>query len=66
MKGDEVVTIHGLAEGLKPRQMMEMSVKFADGSIKKVPLLCRIATLDELEYFKHGGIMQYVLRNLAA
>ena len=66
MKGDEVVTIHGLAEGLKPRQMMEMSVKFADGSTKKVPLLCRIATLDELEYFKHGGIMQYVLRNLAA
>ncbi len=66
MKGDEVVTIHGLAEGLKPRQMMEMSVKYADGSTKKVPLLCRIATLDELEYFKHGGIMQYVLRNLAA
>ncbi len=66
MKGDEIVTIHGLAEGLKPRQMMEMSVKYADGATKQVPLLCRIATLDELEYFKHGGIMQYVLRNLAA
>ena len=38
----------------------------ADGSKKKVPLLCCIATLDELEYFRHGGIMQYVLRNLAA
>jgi aconitate hydratase len=46
--------------------MMEMSIKYADGKTKKVPLLCRIATLDELEYFKHGGIMQYVLRNLAA
>ncbi len=66
MKGDEVVTIHGLAHGLQPRQAMEMAIKFGDGSTKKVPLHCRIMTLDELEYFKHGGIMQYVLRNLAA
>ncbi len=66
VKGDELVTIHGLGETLKPRQMMEMTVKFADGATKQVPLLCRIATLDELEYFRHGGIMQYVLRQLAA
>ena len=66
LKGDELITINGLAVGLQPRQMMEMSVQYADGTKKKVPLLCRIATLDELEYFKHGGIMQYVLRNLAA
>ncbi len=66
LKGDELITINGLAVGLAPRQMMEMAVKYSDGKTKKVPLLCRIATLDELEYFKHGGIMQYVLRNLAA
>ena len=64
--GDEKVTIHGLGESLKPRQKMEMTVKFADGRSATVPLLGRIATLDELEYFKHGGILQYVLRGLAA
>jgi aconitate hydratase len=66
LKGDEEVTIHGLGESLKPRQMMEAEIKFADGADKKVPLLCRIATLDELEYFNNGGILQYVLRQLAA
>ncbi len=38
----------------------------SDGAKKNVPLLCRIDTLDELDYFKNGGILQYVLRNLAA
>ena len=66
MKGDEKVTIHGLGDALKPRQKMKMEITYADGTKKTVPLLCRIATLDELEYFRHGGIMQYVLRQLAA
>ena len=66
LKGDELVTFHGLGDDLKPRQMMEMEITSADGSKTTVPLLCRIATLDELEYFRHGGIMQYVLRQLAA
>ena len=39
---------------------------YADGTKKNVPLLCRIDTLDELEYFKNGGILHYVLRQLAA
>ncbi|HWG06164.1 MAG TPA: aconitate hydratase AcnA [Beijerinckiaceae bacterium] len=64
--GDEQITIHGLGESLKPRQQMEMLVNYADGRSADVPLLCRIATLDELEYFRHGGILQYVLRSLAA
>ncbi len=66
LKGDEIVTIHGLSEGLKPRQIMSAEIKFADGSVKKVPLVCKIATEDELEYFKNGGILPYVLRQLAA
>jgi aconitate hydratase len=37
-----------------------------DGGLKRVPLVCRIDTLDELDYFKNGGILQYVLRHLAA
>jgi len=66
LKGDETVTILGLGDSLKPRQKMTAEIKFADGSVKKVPLLCRIATLDELEYFKNGGILHYVLRQLVA
>ncbi len=66
MKGDETVTILGLGAKLKPRQKMEMAITYADGTVKKVPLLCRIATLDELEYFRHGGILQYVIRQLVA
>ncbi|MCB1487714.1 MAG: hypothetical protein KDJ88_09675, partial [Bauldia sp.] len=66
LDGSETVTIAGIAEGLKPRQTLEAEIKFADGSVKVVPLLCRIDTLDELEYFNNGGILQYVLRRLAA
>ncbi|CEJ10869.1 Aconitate hydratase 1 [bacterium YEK0313] len=65
LKGDETVTIHGL-ETVKPRQKMEAEVTFSDGKVKKVPILCRIDTLDEIDYFKNGGILQYVLRDLAA
>ncbi len=66
LKGDEVVTIRGIATGLKPRQKFTAEIKSADGSLKEVPLLCRIDTLDELDYFKNGGILNYVLRQLAA
>ena len=65
LKGDETVSILGLAN-VKPRQKMEAEVTRPDGSTFKVPLLCRIDTLDEIEYYKNGGILQYVLRNLAA
>jgi len=66
LKGDEIVTIKGIAGDLKPRQMLDAEITFADGSQKVVPLLCRIDTLDELDYFRNGGILQYVLRNLVA
>jgi aconitate hydratase len=66
LKGDETVTIRGIAGELKPRQMLDAEITFADGTTKVVPLLCRIDTLDELDYFKNGGILQYVLRNLVA
>jgi aconitate hydratase len=45
---------------------MVARVTYADGKVKEVPILCRIDTLDELAYFKNGGILQYVLRDLAA
>jgi len=66
LKGDEKVTIRGLQGDLKPRQKLTAEIVSSDGSRKDVSLLCRIDTLDELEYYRNGGILQYVLRNLAA
>ncbi len=66
LKGDETVTIRGIATDLKPRKKLTAEIKMADGSVKQVPLLCRIDTIDELDYFKNGGILNYVLRQLAA
>ena len=66
LKGDEKVTIRGLQGDLKPRQKLTAEIVSSDGSLKQVSLLCRIDTLDELEYYRNGGILHYVLRNLAA
>jgi aconitate hydratase len=66
LKGNETVTIYGLGETLRPRQKMEAIINYADGRSVTIPLLCRIATLEELEYFNNGGILSYVLRQLAA
>ena len=65
LNGDETVTIEEL-ENIRPRQKMVAKISYADGRTADVPILCRIDTVDELEYFKNGGILQYVLRDLAA
>ncbi len=65
LKGDETVTIDGL-ETIRPRQKMLAEITYGDGTVKNVPILCRIDTVDELDYFRSGGILQYVLRGLAA
>jgi aconitate hydratase len=63
--GDESFTILDVA-GLKPRQDVDVLVKRADGSSFTFIARCRIDTINELEYFLNGGILQYVLRKLAA
>jgi aconitate hydratase len=65
LKGDETVTIEGLSN-IQPREKKVAKVTFADGTVKDVPILCRVDTLDELDYLKNGGILQTVLRDLAA
>ncbi|MEQ8480238.1 MAG: aconitate hydratase AcnA [Hoeflea sp.] len=65
LKGDELVTIEGLSN-IQPREKKVAKVTFADGTVKDVPILCRVDTLDELDYLKNGGILQTVLRDLAA
>ena len=65
LKGDETVSIEGLGK-VKPRQKMSAEITYADGTVKKVPILCRIDTAEEIGYVNNGGILQYVLRDLAA
>src|SRR5690349_13575800 len=66
LRGDEQVTIRGLHGELKPRQRLMADIVSGNGTLKRVPLICRIDTADELDYFRNGGILQYVLRRLAA
>ncbi|HEY4774022.1 MAG TPA: aconitate hydratase AcnA [Xanthobacteraceae bacterium] len=66
LKGSELVTIRGLQGDLKARQRLMAEIVASNGSLKRVPVICRIDTLDELDYFKNGGILHYVLRQLAA
>ena len=63
--GSETFTITGVAD-LQPRQEIEVKVTAKDGSRSSFPVRVRIDTANELEYFRHGGILHYVLRNLAA
>ena len=65
LTGDETFSVTGVAE-LRPRQAVEVTLTRADGSREAFMTRCRIDTVNELEYFLHGGILQYVLRNLAA
>ncbi len=62
--GSETVSISGLAD-ITPRMTINATIRFADGREQVVPLLCRIDTEDELNYYRNGGILHYVLRNLA-
>ncbi|MBR0752416.1 aconitate hydratase AcnA [Bradyrhizobium jicamae] len=65
LTGAEQVSIKGLTD-ISPGQRITIDITMADGTVKQVPLTCRIDTLDELNYYKHGGILPYVLRQLAA
>ena len=66
LKGDEVVSIDGLEGDLKPLSLVACTITFADGAKKTIQIKCRIDTEIEIEYVEHGGVLHYVLRNLAA
>jgi aconitate hydratase len=59
-----VLDITGVADGLRPRKELTLRIVDANGAVREEPVICRIDTLDELEYYRHGGILQYVLRSL--
>lgn len=64
LTGHEQLSIYGLSDDIQPHQTLDVEVKRADGSQDRFKVLCRIDTLNEVEYFKAGGILHYVLRNL--
>ena len=64
LKGDETVSIRGL-EGVKPLQEVPAEITMGDGSVKSITLKCRIDTEVEIDYIENGGVLHYVLRNLA-
>ncbi len=63
LTGSEIITVNGIEKGLNPGDKLSVEFKYQNGEIKKIQMLCRIDTNNELEYYKHGGILQYVLRN---
>ena len=64
LDGTETFDIMGLKDGISPQMDVSCDITRVDGSTKNIPLLCRIDTVDEVEYYRHGGILQYVLRDL--
>ncbi|MDM7946818.1 aconitate hydratase AcnA [Oceanibaculum nanhaiense] len=64
LTGDEVIDISGIGTGISPRMDVPVTIRYADGRTKQITALCRIDTADEVEYFRNGGILHYVLRNM--
>ena len=65
LDGSEVFDVLGLSAGLKPRMDVTVRITRGNGATEEIQVTCRIDTLDEIEYFKNGGILPYVLRGLA-
>ncbi len=64
LEGSELININEIEKGINPSDKVELEIKYSSGEIKKIETLCRIDTKNELEYYKNGGILQYVLRNM--
>jgi len=62
--GSELISILDIEKGIEPGDQVDCEIKFANGSIKKIKLLSRIDTANEIEYYKNGGILQFVLRKM--
>ena len=62
--GSELLSVLRIEDGVSPSDKVEVEIKYRSGEIKKIQTLCRIDTQNELEYYKNGGILQFVLRNM--
>ncbi len=64
LAGSELFSVLNIEKGFNPSSDIEIEIKYADATIKKIKTLCRIDTKNELEYYKNGGILQFVLRKM--
>jgi aconitate hydratase len=64
LDGTEVYSLRGLTDDIKPRQTVNLEIKRADGKVELVPVVVRIDTPIEVDYYQHGGILPYVLRQI--
>jgi aconitate hydratase len=64
LTGNETFAILGISDDLKAQQDLTLNIIYANGTTKQVAVLCRIDTPIEVEYYKHGGILPYVLREI--
>ena len=64
LTGSELFSVLNIENGINPANNIKLEIKYSSGEIKTVETLCRIDTKNELEYYKNGGILQYVLRNM--
>ena len=64
LKGSELISVIEIEKGINPSEKVNLEIKYLSGEIKRIETLCRIDTKNELEYYKNGGILQYVLRNM--
>ena len=62
--GSELITVIDIEKGVIASDIVQVEIKYTTGDIRKIKTLCRIDTKNELEYYKNGGILQYVLRNM--
>jgi aconitate hydratase len=66
LDGSETFAVLGLSEEVKPREKLTLRITKADGAVRDVPVILRIDTPIEVEYYRHGGILPFVLRELMA
>ena len=64
LSGSELLSVIDIEKGINPSDKVKLEIKYLSGDIKIIETLCRIDTKNELEYYKNGGILQYVLRNM--
>jgi aconitate hydratase len=66
LTGRESYDVEGLADGLAPRKSVVVRARSDDGSVKELQAIARLDTLDDVEYYRHGGLLPYVLRGMLA
>ena len=62
--GSELITVLNIEKGVNPSDKVKVEIKYLSGDIRIINTICRIDTKNELEYYRNGGILQYVLRNM--